>query len=142
MASSGNLSTTERSVSALIGVGFSVLALSRGAPLARAIFGAVAGGLLARAAAGHCGVKSVLRGHTTLREGLSDQWRGMSNDVHARAHGLPGSPLHTEKSHAVDESVAESFPASDAPASRLPDEPPSNADAKWAAARAAGKTPR
>jgi hypothetical protein len=140
--SAGNLSTTERSVSALVGVGFSILALSRGPPLARAIFGAIAGSLLARAAAGHCGVKSMLSGHTSLREGLSDQWRGMSNDAHARTHGLPGSPMHTEKSRAVDESVAESFPASDPPASRLPDEPPSNADAKWAAARAAGKVPR
>ena len=37
----------------------------------------------------------------------------------------------------VDESSRESFPASDAPASHLPDVPPSNADAKWAAADAA-----
>jgi hypothetical protein len=34
----------------------------------------------------------------------------------------------------VDESVKESFPASDPPSSHLPDEPPVNADAKWAAA--------
>ena len=37
----------------------------------------------------------------------------------------------------VDESVRESFPASDAPASGVPDKPPANADAKWAAADAA-----
>jgi hypothetical protein len=41
----------------------------------------------------------------------------------------------------VDESVRESFPASDAPASGLPDKRPANADSKWAAADAA-KQPR
>jgi hypothetical protein len=35
----------------------------------------------------------------------------------------------------VDEALAESFPASDPPASHIPDLPPSNADAKWTAAR-------
>jgi hypothetical protein len=44
---------------------------------------------------------------------------------------------HSAKSNAVDRSVEDSFPASDPPASRLPDEPPINAEAKWAAARAA-----
>ncbi len=34
----------------------------------------------------------------------------------------------------VDEAVAESFPASDAPASQIADEPPCNADDKWQAA--------
>jgi hypothetical protein len=47
-----------------------------------------------------------------------------------------------EKSRAVDESVEESFPASDPPASRLPDEPPANAEAKWRAAAAAGRMGR
>ena len=37
-------------------------------------------------------------------------------------------------SRAVDESAKESFPASDAPGSNLPDEPPVNAEEKWAAA--------
>jgi hypothetical protein len=36
-------------------------------------------------------------------------------------------------SAAVDESGRESFPASDSPASRLPDCPPANAADKWAA---------
>jgi len=40
-------------------------------------------------------------------------------------------------SQRVDESVRESFPASDAPASGLPDKPPANAEGKWAAADAA-----
>ena len=34
---------------------------------------------------------------------------------------------------AVDESVQGTFPASDPPASRIPDEPPVNAEEKWAA---------
>jgi hypothetical protein len=38
---------------------------------------------------------------------------------------------------AVDESVKESFPASDAPATHAPDIRPVNADAKWAAAKKA-----
>ena len=37
-------------------------------------------------------------------------------------------------SKTVDESIKQSFPASDPPGSRLPDEPPTNAEAKWAAA--------
>jgi Protein of unknown function (DUF2934) len=40
-------------------------------------------------------------------------------------------------SQRVDESVRESFPASDAPATGLPDKPPANADEKWAAADSA-----
>jgi len=34
----------------------------------------------------------------------------------------------------VDESVVETFPASDPPSSHMPDGPPSNAEAKWKAA--------
>ena len=44
--------------------------------------------------------------------------------------------LGRSQSRAVDESVKESFPASDSPASGLPDEPPVNAEEKWAAADA------
>ena len=41
---------------------------------------------------------------------------------------------------AVDEAEDESFPASDPRSSLIPDEPPANADAKWAAAAAADST--
>ena len=85
-------------------------------------------------------MKSALAGHTTLAEGISDQLNAMTGAASAK-HGLPGSQRHQQKSAAVDQSVDDSFPASDPPASRLPDEPPVNADAKWAAARAAGKVP-
>ncbi len=37
-------------------------------------------------------------------------------------------------SDAIDSSLQETFPASDPPASHLPDEPPANAGAKWKAA--------
>ena len=51
---------------------------------------------------------------------------------------------HHAESKAVDEAVKESFPASDAPASGLPDTPPVNADEHWAAASEAKrkKAPR
>jgi hypothetical protein len=52
------------------------------------------------------------------------------------AERLLGAEPRTD-SQRVDESVRESFPASDAPASGLPDKPPANADSKWAAADAA-----
>ena len=55
------------------------------------------------------------------------------------AERLLGTALRTDNQR-VDESVRESFPASDAPASGLPDRPPANAERKWAAADAA--TPR
>jgi hypothetical protein len=41
------------------------------------------------------------------------------------------------KNGKVEEAGKESFPASDPPASGLPDKPPTNADEKWKAARKA-----
>jgi hypothetical protein len=134
----GNLSDQERTASAIIGVGLTALSLSRSPTVVRLLSGLLAASLFARAAAGHCAVKSALAGHTTLAGGIQDQWESLRNRSGTQG-GLPGSPRHQHKSQAVDESVEESFPASDPPASRLPDEPPSNAEAKWAAARAAGK---
>jgi hypothetical protein len=43
------------------------------------------------------------------------------------------------KPEAVDDPLKGTFPASDPPASHIPDEPPVNADAKWKAAEAARK---
>ena len=43
-------------------------------------------------------------------------------------------PTKAATPRAVDQSIKESFPASDPPASRIPDKPPVNADAKWEAA--------
>lgn len=55
-------------------------------------------------------------------------------DWYAAEHELGGG-----RSRGVDESVRESFPASDPPASGMRDEPPANAEEKWAAAGAAGQ---
>jgi hypothetical protein len=136
----GNLSPSERSISAVAGA-VSLIAATQVPLVWRGILALGGLGLIARAAAGHCAVKSALRGDATLRQSVSDQWARLQPSnarVAARcADGLPGSPRHQQKSQAVDESVEESFPASDPPASRLPDEPPVNAEAKWRAAAAA-----
>jgi hypothetical protein len=105
----------------------------------RALAGIAGSALVARAVAGHCGVKSALAGQTGLAQGLRDQWNCLSRlGRQSEPTGLPGSPAHHQLSGAIDEAVEQSFPASDPPASRLPDEPPSNAADKWRAAQ----TPR
>jgi DUF2934 family protein len=46
-----------------------------------------------------------------------------------------GSPSQiSASSKQVDDSLKDTFPASDPPGSQLPDRPPANADAKWEAA--------
>jgi len=45
------------------------------------------------------------------------------------------SRLAAVRSQGVDDTLADTFPASDPPASHLPDVPPSNAEAKWEAHR-------
>lgn len=45
-------------------------------------------------------------------------------------------PIRGQSSEAVDDSLKSTFPASDPPASHLPDVPPANAAAKWKAAEA------
>jgi hypothetical protein len=116
--------------------------MRRGGGLVRAATGAVGLSLLSRAFAGHCAMKAAVTGQTSLRQGMSDQLRHMRNAVFGETDD--NLETHTERraagitrSRAVDEAVKESFPASDPPASRLPDVPPANADAKWEAARAA-----
>ena len=51
-------------------------------------------------------------------------------------------PARPRSSEAVDDSLESTFPASDPPASHLPDVPPANAAAKWKAAEAASAKPR
>jgi hypothetical protein len=136
----GNLSTAERTASGVLGAALSLLALRRGSPVLRTLAGLAGSALVSRAFAGHCAMKAALNKHTTLREGLQDQWCHLTRQASALRDGSPGSPVHSRKSEAVDESVSESFPASDPPASRLPDEPPVNAQAKWEAARKAGRS--
>jgi len=124
----GNLSQTERTVSALIGLSFSILALRGGGPVLRALNGATGAAFLARAAAGHCGVKAALTGQTTLAAGLTAQWRRMRGDAGAQAtRPSPDAERAAATEEAIDRASSDSFPASDPPASRLPDEPPVNA---------------
>jgi len=64
------------------------------------------------------------------RAGCAEQdWLDAERQLQGRQQ--PGAATSVK---AVDDSLKGSFPASDPPASRLPDEPPVNAEAKWAAA--------
>jgi hypothetical protein len=74
----GNLSGTERAISAGIGTGLSLLLLRSGSPILRALAGVAGIALLARAAAGHCAVKAALTGQSSIGEGFRDQWNRMS----------------------------------------------------------------
>jgi Protein of unknown function (DUF2892) len=125
----GNLSQTERMVSALIGLSLSILALRGGGLVIRALNGVAGAGLLARAAAGHCGVKAALMGQATLAQGLSTQWHQMrGNAGRLETRPSPQAARAAVSEDAIDRAANDSFPASDPPASRLPDEPPVNAD--------------
>jgi uncharacterized membrane protein len=106
----GDLSSTERATSALIGLSFALVALRRGNLLWRMLTGVAGVTLLARSLTGN-----------SLTKGASVRQTSRSYE------------------DAVDESVQDTFPASDPPASHLADVPPSNAEAKWEAARAAEK---
>jgi hypothetical protein len=128
----GNLSSTERTVSTVLGAALALVAARRGNPILRMLAGTASGALLSRAYAGHCAMKAAMSGQTTLAGGLSDQWQRMTG-----AHQHSDTLARAAQSNAVDESVDQSFPASDPPSSHLPDEPPVNAEAKWRAARAA-----
>jgi hypothetical protein len=81
------------------------------------------------------------RNETEIRKLAYELW-----EARGRPHGTPEADWYAAEgrlrqpgsvSRAVDESVKESFPASDPPAPPVPDTPPVNADEKWAAAEAA-----
>jgi len=74
----GNLSGAERTWSAVIGTALSLFVLRRGSPALRSLAAAAGAGLLARAVAGHCGVKAAIKGQTSLGEGFREQWNRMS----------------------------------------------------------------
>lgn len=64
-------------------------------------------------------------------DGTAEQdWREAEEHLRAAQYAAPPTA-----SDAIDRSLQGTFPASDPPASRGPDEPPANADAKWQAAK-------
>ena len=81
---SGNLGSNERLISAGAGALLSVLAL-RGGPLVRLLAGAGAIGLVARAVAGHCGMKAALKGESSLKDGMTEQWHHMTSALSSAA---------------------------------------------------------
>jgi hypothetical protein len=75
-----------------------------------------------------------------VRERAYDMWerRGRQHGQDVDDWLSAERQLKKMSSQAVDESSRQSFPASDPPATRRPDEPPANAADKWIDA---GKTP-
>ncbi|MDB6010367.1 MAG: hypothetical protein JWL65_2617 [Gammaproteobacteria bacterium] len=65
----GNLGTTERWISALLGAGFTLAAIGGGGPLRRLAAAAAGASLLTRSATGYCAVKAAMTGDT---EGTAD----------------------------------------------------------------------
>lgn len=75
-------------------------------------------------------------------EGSAEQdWLDAEKQLRAAAPAADGRTSAATASDALDYSLKETFPASDPPASHRPDEPPSNADAKWKAAGTARTRP-
>jgi ferritin-like metal-binding protein YciE len=70
----GNLGTTERWISALLGAGFTLAAIGGGGPLRRLAAAAVGASLLTRSATGYCAVKGAMTGDASLANGLKEQW--------------------------------------------------------------------
>jgi hypothetical protein len=63
------------------------------------------------------------------RHGYAEQdWLDAERELRSK------QPAAASSHKAIDDSLKQSFPASDPPSSHFPDEPPVNADAKWAAA--------
>lgn len=59
--------------SAVLGLGM-LLLMRRGSPILRIAGGALAASLISRAVAGHCAMKAAVRGESSLKQGLTDQW--------------------------------------------------------------------
>lgn len=82
--------------------------------------------------------------HRKIEELAHRLWeaRGAGHGGHEQDWQEAEAQIRREKNagQARDESSRESFPASDAPSSHLPDVPPSNAPQKWADAKSADPT--
>jgi len=74
----GNLSGTERTLSAVLGTAFSLFVLRNGSVMLRSTAALAGAGLLARAFAGHCAVKAAITRESSFGDGQRDQWHRMS----------------------------------------------------------------
>ena len=123
-----NLSDFDRTLSGVLGLALTCLALrERTAPGVRALSGVVGAGLLIRATTGRSAVKAAPSAERVRPETVAEP--------------PVVSPRASTHATRLDDALEGSFPASDPLASQLPDEPPSNADEKWAEANARSKGP-
>jgi ferritin-like metal-binding protein YciE len=102
-ASQGNLSTFERWLSLLGGIGL-LASAARGSSAGRLARGSVGLSLLARGAAGHCAMKAALTGESSLSDGLKDQWQQLTSQVsHIRESAEPIDSLDSLYSSELQE---------------------------------------
>jgi ferritin-like metal-binding protein YciE len=80
---SGNVSTSERWLSAVAGAGLTMRALRGGGLLRRAVLAAAGLSLLARSATGYCAVKGTLAGETNFKQGAREQMRRLRQAIGA-----------------------------------------------------------
>jgi ferritin-like metal-binding protein YciE len=83
----GNLGTTERWTSALLGAGFTLAAIAGGGLLRRLAAAAVGASLLTRSATGYCAVKGAMTGDTSLAGGLKEQWNRVKTQTGMTTEG-------------------------------------------------------
>lgn len=77
----GNLSATERWISAAVGFSLALGATRSRNLLGRLLLAAGGMSLLARGATGYCAIKSALSGETSLRDGMREQFRQLRGTV-------------------------------------------------------------
>lgn len=90
--STGNLSTFERWLSLLGGIGLLASAV-RGSAAGRLARGGVGLSLLARGAAGHCAMKAAVTGESSFADGLKDQWQQLTSQVSQVRQRVGGEPI-------------------------------------------------
>lgn len=94
----GNLGSTERWLSALVGAGL-LIAAARGSTAGKLAKGGLGASLLARATTGYCAVKGTLQGETTLPDGFREQWQRLTETVSgARAAVSAGARIDSMES--------------------------------------------
>ena len=87
-----NLGYTARWASALAGLAILLSVGRKGGVVGQLARSGVGLSLLARGATGYCPMKGAMRGESTLREGLREQWRRLSADIGVAAERLASRP--------------------------------------------------